>query len=104
MYGRSIRELKCTLFKVIERTHITRKEVKKVVMDVRANMTNRPITYVKDEPRPQILTPNSIMDVKDQYLSQDIENINDNDALTKSNKKIRIKIDHIWQRWASQYL
>ena len=36
-------------FKVIRRTRFTRKEFKKVIMDVQVNMNNRPITYVEDE-------------------------------------------------------
>ena len=38
MYERLIRDLKCTLFKVIGRTRLTRKEFKRVIMDAKVNM------------------------------------------------------------------
>ena len=68
MYERLIRDMKCTLFKVIGRTCLTRKEFKRVIMDVQVNMNNRPITYVEDELGPRTLSPNSILNVNDQYL------------------------------------
>ena len=74
MYERLIRDLKRTLFKVIGRTRLTRKELKRVIMDVQVNMNNRPITYVEDELGPCTLSPNSILNVKDQYLLQDDDN------------------------------
>ena len=104
MYERLIRDLKRTLFKVIGRTHLTRKEFKRVIMDVQVNVNNRPITYVEDELGPRTLSPNSILNVKDQYLFQDVEDISDDDAFSKSDKRIRVKRDHIWKRWVSEYL
>ena len=104
MYERLIRDLKRTLFKVIGRTHLTRKEFKRVIMDVQVNMNNRPITYVEDELAPRTLSPNSILNVKDQYLLQDVEDISDDDGFSKSEKRIRVKRDHIWKRWVSEYL
>ena len=104
MYERLIRDLKRTLFKVIGRTHLTRKEFKREIMDVQVNMNNRPITYVEDELGPRTLSPNSILNVKDQYLLQDVEDISDDDAFSKSEKRIRVKRDHIWKRWVSEYL
>ena len=73
-------------------------------MDVQVNMNNRPITYVEDELGPRTLSPNSILNVKDQYLLQDVEDISDDDAFSKSEKRIRVKKDHIWKRWVSEYL
>ena len=42
--------------------------------------------------------------MKDQYLLQNVEDINEDDAFNKSEKKIRVKRDHIWKRWVSEYL
>ena len=73
-------------------------------MDVQVNMNNRPITYVEDELGSLTLSQNSILNVKDQYLLQDVEDISDDDAFSKSEKRIRVKRDHIWKRWMSEYL
>ena len=42
--------------------------------------------------------------MKNQYLLQDVEDISDDDACSKSEKRIRVKRDHIWKRWLSEYL
>ena len=104
MYERLTRDLKRSLFKVTGRTLLTRKEFKKVIMDVQVNMHNRPITYVEDELGQRTLSPNSIMNVKDQYLLQDLEDVNDDDSISKSEKRIRVKRNHVWKGWVSEYL
>ena len=79
-------------------------EFKRVIMDVKVNMNNCSITYAEDELGPCTLSPNSILRVKDQYLLQDVEDISDDDVFGKSEKRIRVKRDHIWKRWVSEYL
>ena len=61
IYERLIRDLKRTLFKVTGRTNLTRKEFKKVIMDVQGNMNNLPIAYVEDELGPRTLCQKSFL-------------------------------------------
>ena len=66
-----------------------------MIVDVQVSMSNHLITYVEDELGPRTLCPNSILNVKDQYLLQDVEDISEGDAFSKSEKSIRFKRDHI---------
>ena len=38
-------------------------------------MNNRSITYVEDELGPRTLSPNSVLNVKDQYQLQDVDSL-----------------------------
>ena len=104
MYERLIRDLKRTLFKVVGKTHITPKEFKMVIMDIQTQFNNRPITYVEDDLGPRTLTPNTILYTKDQHLLENDEDITNDDIFTKSERRIKLKREHMWRRWVGEYL
>ena len=101
MYERLIRDLKRTLFKVIERTHLSPKEFKRVIMDIQTQFNNRPIRYVKDDLGPRTLIPNAVVYVKDQHSLETAQDITDDGIFTKAARRIRTKRDHMWKSWAS---
>ena len=53
---------------------------------------------------PRTLTPNAILYIKDQHLLENDEDITNDDIFTKSERRIKLKREHMWRRWVGEYL
>ncbi|XP_028410919.1 uncharacterized protein LOC114533573 [Dendronephthya gigantea] len=74
-----------------------------VLMDIEINMNNRPLTYVESESgEEEVLTPNVLIRGKNTYLINDVEN--DDDELTKMQRRIAKAKNNAWKRWQREYI
>ena len=58
------------LYKFIGRSQLTYNELKEILLDVKINLNNRPLTYVEDDIQLKVLTSNSMI------LGRDVSTIN----------------------------
>ena len=73
-------------------------------MDIQTQFNNRPITYLEDDLGPRTLTPNAILYIKDLHLLENDEDITNDDIFTKSERRIKLKREHMWRSWVGEYL
>ena len=103
IYERLIREIKKTLYKTLGRSHLDFENLETVVIDIEANMNNRPLTYVESESgEEQVLSPNFLMRGETTYTIENMEN--DEEALTKIQKRIVTAKDNARKRWQREYV
>ena len=104
-YDRLIKEIKKTLHKTLGRSRLSYEAMESVVMDIERNLNNRPLTYVEAELEEEVLTPNVIMWGRDAYPIEDIKLIEeDEEKLTKMNKRLEEAKAHAWRRWKREYI
>ena len=74
LYERLIKEVKRTLYKTMERTHLEYAQVEALVMDIERHLNNRPLTYMESETgEEKMLTPNAMMRGQEACTIEDIE-------------------------------
>ncbi|XP_028404029.1 uncharacterized protein LOC114526646 [Dendronephthya gigantea] len=74
-----------------------------VLMDIEINMNNRPLTYVESESgEEEVPMPNVLIRGKNTYLINDVEN--DDDELTKMQRRIAKAKNNAWKRWQREYI
>ena len=84
MVGRTVYLIgitKQSLYKSIGESLLTWSELEEVLLDVEVNLNNRPLTYIKDNLKYSVLTPNSMIlgrDIKLPDNSPEEEEISDN--------------------------
>ena len=70
-FERSIAFTKQILYITIGKAHLKWAELEEVLLDIEANLNNRPQTYIEDDIAYQPLTPNSILLGRDVVLPTD---------------------------------
>ena len=103
MYERLIRDIKKTLYKTLGRSTLVLSQLETVVMDVERQLNNRPLKYVESEGGDgQVLTPNTVMWGENAHTLENTEA--DEDVLIRADKQLKLKRQHVWQRWRSEYI
>ena len=104
MYKRLIKDVKKTLHKTLGRTHFTFEQLEAVVIDVKKNLNNRPLTYLDSNGgEERVLTPNVLMWGQNAHPIEGEEDEEDTSALSKC-KRLREAKNHAWKRWRHEYV
>ena len=108
MVGRTVYLIgitKQSLYKSIGESLLTWSELEEVLLDVEVNLNNRPLTYIKDNLKYSVLTPNSMIlgrDIKLPDNSPEEEEISDN--WKKQQGYVHECQEGAWKRWVHEYL
>ena len=101
MYEQLIKDVKKTLHKTLGRTHLTFEQLKAVVIDVKKNLNNRPLTYPDSNGgEERVLAPNVLMRGQNAHP---IEAEKDEEETSALNKRLREAKNHAWKRWRHEY-
>ena len=74
-------------------------------MDVECVMNNRPLCYQGEEFEQPVLTPNILMRGNPtQFLEEDLQEADEDTALTRRMKFARTSREHLKKRWITEYL
>jgi len=83
---------------------LTRAELQDVLLDVEVALNNRPLSYVKDDPRLPVLTPNLSLFGSPNLLPE-LEHLNvEFPDLRKRAKYLKRCKDAMWRQWTDDYL
>ena len=103
IYERLIKDIKKMLYKTLGRTHVSFENLEMVLLNIPMNMNNCPLTYVESErTEEQVLTPNSLILGEKSYLVECHDE--DDEDLTKRQKRIKKAKDNAWKRWKMEYV
>ena len=103
MYERLIRDIKKALYKTLGKSTLVFSQLEVVVMDIERQLNNRPLTYVEsDGGDGRVLTPNVVMWGENAHTLEDTEV--DEDVLIRADKQLKLKRQHAWRRWGSEYI
>ena len=100
-YERLHRDLKNILYQKLRRSHLTYEGLSRVIKDIEIMFNNRPLQYVEDDMDVRVLTPNRIIQGRDIYQLEEIE---EPDSLNKIKKRIRKAKQEMWNRWITEYM
>ena len=95
--------VKQSLFKAIQRAHLTKQELEEILLDIEIVLNNRPLIYIEDDIQMPVLTPNllfygqSIM-ILEERLDEDILEIK------RRQRYINKCKEATWKRWKKEYL
>ena len=104
MYERLLKDIKKALYKVLGRSHLLFDPLQDVVVDIEQNVNNRPFIYVESEQQEEsVLTPNTILWGQDVYTVEESDSEDDLE-LVKLHKRMKLKREHAWKQWTSEYL
>ena len=109
MFERMVRSTKRCLRKTIGLRKLTYEELCTILLEVEAVINNRPLVYIEENDRDQILTPSHLfcgrrtLDHQSEISSDVKTDITKDDVVSRS-KKINAAIDHFWKRWQREYL
>ena len=91
------------LYKAVGNAHLTMEEMQEVMLDIKINMNNRPLTYIDDDIEQPILTPNALL--HGQIINvPDIELDEDNPDIRKRQPYINRCKEAAWRQWSNDYL
>ena len=96
--------VKNCLFKSIGRGCLTWEELADVLLDIEITLSNRPLSYIQDDLRNPILTPNSLMFVLSNVLPEIESHGVDERDLRKRDKFLKRCKDAVWKRWTNEYV
>ena len=103
MYERLIRDIKKALYKTLGRSTLVFSQLEPVAMDIERQLNNWPLTYVEsDGGDGRVLTPNIVMWGENAHILEDTEA--DEDVLIRADKQLKLKRQHVWQRWRIDYI
>ncbi|XP_068714274.1 uncharacterized protein [Montipora foliosa] len=101
MYERLIKDVKKTLHKTLGQTHLTYEELEAVVIDVKKNLNNWPLTYLDSNGgEERVLTPNGLMWGQNAHPIEG----EDEEETSALNKRLREAKNHAWKRWRHEYV
>ena len=103
-FKRMIGLVKTALRKTIGNAYLTFDELKKVCIDVEIALNGRPLSYVEDDAQLPVLTPNSMLFIQPNILSEREVHYEENPQLRRRARYLKKCKDAIWNRWAKEYL
>ena len=102
MYERLIKDVTKTLHKTLGRTHLTFEQFEAVVIDVKKNLNNQPLTFLDSNGgEERVLTPNGLMWGQNAHP---IDGREDEEETSAVNKRLREAKNHSWKRWRHEYV
>ena len=103
-YERLIGLVKQSMYKVIGGSSLNWKELADVVLDVEICLNNKPLTYVEDDVKLSVLTPN-LMITGESCLLPDEDSGSSEDEEMKGRAKHVLRCKKaIWKRWTGEYM
>ncbi len=104
MFERMVGIVKSALYKAIGAAKLTFKEMQEVLLDVQIVVNNRPLSYCEDDIQLPVLTPNTLIFGKANYVPEEQPSeIKDKDLRKRAKFLLRCK-ESLWKRWQSEYL
>ena len=103
-FERMIGLVKTALRKTIGNAYLTFDELKKVCIDVEIALNGRPLSYVEDDAQLPVLTPNSMLFIQPNILSEREVHYEENPQLRRRAMYLKNCKDAIWNRSAKEYL
>ena len=97
--------IKQALYKSLGRTSLRWSELEEVLLDVEINMNNRPLTYIEEDIKHPILTPNSMLLGRDTKMVDGnmIENEEEDLSWQKRQKYVKRCKGAGWRRLQWEY-
>ena len=110
MFERMVRSTKRCLRKTIGQQRLTYEELSTVLAEIEAVLNNRPLTYLDENDKEEILTPSHLFcgrrtldDESNQQSSPPTKDDTTSKIATQS-RRVAAAVDRFWQRWSKEYL
>ena len=103
-FERLIGVMKQSINKTIGRATLYLDEMEELLLDVEIAVNNRPLSYVEEDDKFPLLTPNLMMYGQSNILPETVVADIEDTELRKRAKHLRRSKNVLWSRWSTEYV